>query len=82
MNKNIQDFIFSTFDSSFNFMRPVLSNYSEFSKSLSKQLMVKEGGNIQYSFDVEIDEIVKKKLTQFKITGNIFSEESGFFNTY
>ncbi|MDA1338422.1 MAG: hypothetical protein O2871_03570 [bacterium] len=80
MDSNLKQFIFSTFNSAFDFMRPVLSNYLEFSKSLSKQLMVKDGGNIQYSFDVEIDEIVKKKLVEFQITGSIFSEESGFFN--
>ena len=80
MNENIKHFIFTSFKESFDFMQPVLSNYSDFSKSLSKEVIVKEGGNIQYSFDVAIDELIKSKLIEYSITGNIFSEESGFFN--
>lgn len=60
-------------------MAPYLSNYALFSQSLAQQIQVKANDNIQYSFDVKLDEIVKKKLHDFQITGKIFSEESGFF---
>lgn len=60
-------------------MAPNLSNYALFSQSLAQQVQVKANDNIQYSFDVKLDEIVKKKLHDFQITGKIFSEESGFF---
>ncbi|MEI6690856.1 MAG: hypothetical protein WCL07_03860 [bacterium] len=79
MKNNIFEFIFSTFHSTFEFMSSNLSNYQEFSRSLSKQIQVKEGGNIQYSFDVELDRIIKNKIKEFNISGKIFSEESGFF---
>lgn len=79
MDKNIKQFIFATFEEAFDYMRPSLSNYQEFSKTLSGQIKIKEGGNIQYSFDVELDKIVKNKIEEFDITGRIFSEESGFF---
>lgn len=79
MDKNIFQFIFSTFQESFDFMRPNLSNYQKFSKVLSKQVQIKENNNIQYTFDVELDKIVKDKLEEFNISGRIFSEESSFF---
>lgn len=79
MKNNIFEFIFATFHSTFEFMSSNLSNYRAFSKSLSKQIKVKEGGNIQYSFDVELDRIIKNKIKEFNISGKIFSEESGFF---
>lgn len=79
MNKNLFQFIFSTFQKAFDFINPSLSNYSEFSKSLSKEIKVKKNDNVQYSFDVELDKIIKNKLEEFGISGKIFSEESGFF---
>ena len=79
MNSQVSQFIFSTFREAFGFMSPNLSNYQVFSQSLAKQIQVKANDNIQYSFDVELDEIVKKKMYEFQITGKIFSEESGFF---
>ncbi len=60
-------------------MSPNLCNYQAFSQSLAKQIQVKANDNIQYSFDVKLDEIVKMKLHEFQITGKIFSEESGSF---
>ena len=79
MNNNVFQFIFSTFQEAFDFMRPSLSNYQEFSKALSKQIQVKENGNVQYGFDVKLDRIIKNKIKQFGVSGRIFSEESGFF---
>lgn len=79
MNTNISQFIFSAFQEAFEFMRPSLSNYQEFSKTLSRQIQVKESNNIQYNFDVKLDQIIKNKIEQFNISGKIFSEESGFF---
>ena len=61
-------------------MAPYLSNYALFSQSLAQQIQVKANDNIQYSFDVKLDEIVKKKLHEFQISGKIFSEESGFLS--
>ncbi|MFA7319632.1 MAG: hypothetical protein WC022_03515 [Parcubacteria group bacterium] len=72
------EFIFSTFQSAFAFMQPYLTNYSEFSRVLSKETQVKEGGNIQYNFDLELDGIFQKKIREFGIGGKIFSEESGW----
>lgn len=79
MNTQASRFIFATFREIFDFMAPNLSNYALFSQSLAQQVQVKANDNIQYSFDVKLDEIVKKKLHDFQITGKIFSEESGFF---
>jgi fructose-1,6-bisphosphatase/inositol monophosphatase family enzyme len=79
MNSQVTKFIFSTFREVFDFMSPNLCNYQAFSQSLAKQIQVKANDNIQYSFDVKLDEIVKKKLHEFQITGKIFSEESGSF---
>ena len=78
MDKNIKQFIFATFEEALDYMHPNLSNYQKFSRALSKQVKIKEGGNIQYSFDIELDKIVKNKIEEFNITGRIFSEESGF----
>ncbi len=72
------EFIFSTFQAVFEFMHPHLTNYLEFSKSLSKETQVKEGGNVQYNFDVELDGIFQQKIKEFGIEGKIFSEESGW----
>lgn len=79
MNENIFKFIFSTFKEAFTFMRSNLSNYQKFSKILSKQIQVKNGNNVQYNFDVELDKIVKNKIKEFNVFGRIFSEESGFY---
>jgi len=79
MKTNIFEFIFSTFRSSFDFINPYLSNYLKFSKFLSRQKKIKENDNIQYNFDVEIDNIFKNKIKEFNISGKIFSEEGGFF---
>lgn len=76
--EEITEFIFSTFQEAFEFMNPYLTNYSEFSKVLSKETQVKEGGNIQYNFDVELDKICQQKIKEFGIEGKIFSEESGW----
>jgi fructose-1,6-bisphosphatase/inositol monophosphatase family enzyme len=79
MDQNISQFIFATFKEAFEFMRPNLSNYQEFSKALSKQVKIKENDNIQYSFDIELDKLIKDKIEEFGISGKIFSEESGFY---
>ncbi len=77
--EHISAFIFATFQEVFEYMHPHLSNYQEFSRSLSKQIKIKENNNIQYSFDVELDQMIKNKIEEFGISGKIFSEESGFF---
>ncbi|MFA6160319.1 MAG: hypothetical protein WC678_04525, partial [Parcubacteria group bacterium] len=69
MDQNISQFIFSTFQEAFEYMRPSLANYQEFSKALSKQIKVKENDNIQYSFDIELDRIIKNKIEEFGISG-------------
>jgi len=79
MDSNISKFIFTVFGESFRLMNPVLTNYSEFSKILSKKIQTRKGGNIQYSFDVELDKIFRKNIDGFGISGRIFSEESGFY---
>lgn len=79
MNQKIFQFIFSTFQETLSFIQTNLSNYQKFSRVLSKQIRVKENDNIQYSFDVELDRIIKNKIELFGISGRIFSEESGFF---
>lgn len=62
MNSQVSQFIFSTFREVFDFMSPNLCNYKAFAHSLAKQIQVKANDNIQYSFDVELDEIVKKEI--------------------
>lgn len=79
MDQNILQFIFSTFQEAFEFMRPGLENYQKFSMSLSQPVKIKENENIQYSFDIELDRLIKNNLEKFSISGKIFSEESGFF---
>jgi fructose-1,6-bisphosphatase/inositol monophosphatase family enzyme len=79
MDQNLSQFIHSTLREVFEFMRPSLSNYKNFAVALGKQLQIKEFENYQYSFDVELDKIIKSKIEQFGITGKIFSEESGFY---
>jgi fructose-1,6-bisphosphatase/inositol monophosphatase family enzyme len=79
MDKNIKDFIFSSFKEVFNFVDPFLSNFDQFSRNLSKQKQIKPGDNIQYQFDIEIDKLIKKNIEEYQLTGKIFSEESGFY---
>ncbi len=81
MSEPISKFIFTTFRELFGFINPFLSNYHDFSKNLSREIRVKAHNNIQYQFDVVLDNMIKKKLDDFGITGKIFSEESGFFQT-
>lgn len=80
MNEQISLFAIETFRSAFGLMRPILSDYASFTREMSRVVRVKEGGNIQYSFDVAIDGIVKENLVKFGVTGRIYSEESGFFD--
>jgi fructose-1,6-bisphosphatase/inositol monophosphatase family enzyme len=79
MNKNLQNFIFSTFEELFSFMQPYLYNYQKFTERISSEVVVKAGGNVQYNFDIELDKIIRAKIKQFKITGKIYSEEGGFW---
>lgn len=75
----IEEFIFAVFFEAFNFINPYLADYSAFSKTLSKEVKVKDGKNIQYNFDLELDKIFKKKIEEHGISGRIYSEESGFY---
>jgi len=80
MDNNLKEFILTTLKEAFDSINPAMTNYSEFSESLSKEVQVKEGNNIQYNFDLMLDGLIKENLSKFGVTGNIFSEESGFFN--
>jgi fructose-1,6-bisphosphatase/inositol monophosphatase family enzyme len=71
-------FIFETFRVCFDFINPKLNNFSEFSKFTSK--LKQRETNIQYCFDVELDKMINKLVEKHKMEGNIFSEESGFYN--
>jgi fructose-1,6-bisphosphatase/inositol monophosphatase family enzyme len=77
----ISDFILSSFREAFDFINPYLSNYSEFSKFLAKEIKEKEFNNIQYNFDLKMDEIFRNNIDKFEIAGKIYSEESGWFET-
>lgn len=63
----------------FNFISPKLCSYSDFNAQHAKVIKVKEAENIQYSFDVELDQLIKKELVD--IPAKVFSEESGWFQT-
>ncbi len=78
MDQKISQFIFSAFQDAFEFMRPQLSHYQNFSLELSRQIKIKEDDNIQYSFDIALDNIIKNNIKKYNISGQIFSEESGF----
>lgn len=80
MNNQIKNFIFNTFEESFNFVQEYLPNYSKFTKIIALESKKKEQGDPQYNFDIEIDNIFKNNIKKHKITGKIFSEESGFWN--
>ena len=79
MERKVRQFIFDTFKDCFQFMEVPLTNYDAFTQSLSHQIQIKEGGNIQFSFDVELDQRIKDSLTKHEITGTVFSEESGWY---
>lgn len=79
MNDNLQNFLKDTLKSTFKFIKPYLSNYSNFTSKLSNVVNKKDDFNVQYDFDLEIDKLIKQKLKTFKIEGQIFSEESDFF---
>jgi fructose-1,6-bisphosphatase/inositol monophosphatase family enzyme len=75
----ISEFIFSAFREAFAFINPYLSNYSEFSEFLAKEIKEKEFNNIQYNFDLKMDEIFRFSIEKFGISGKIYSEESGWY---
>lgn len=78
-NSDISKFILSAFRGAFDFINPYLGNYQQFSKTLARQKKEKETGNIQYDFDLKLDEIFKNKIKEHKIFGKFYSEESGWF---
>lgn len=80
MDMKVSQFVYSIFKESFYFVNQYLSNYSLFSELLSQERKVKEDNNVQYNFDIELDNLVKRKINKFQITGRIFSEESLFFD--
>jgi fructose-1,6-bisphosphatase/inositol monophosphatase family enzyme len=75
----IREFILSAFREAFAFMNPYLSNYSEFSEFLAKEIKEKEFNNIQYNFDLKVDEIFRHNIEKCGISGKIYSEESGWY---
>jgi fructose-1,6-bisphosphatase/inositol monophosphatase family enzyme len=81
MDPTLKSAIFEILGECFRFIQPPLVNYSLLAENLSKQVQVKDGGNIQYNFDVELDRIIIAGLAKHQISGAIFSEESGFFET-
>jgi len=81
MDQKIRDFIFQSLSETFGFINPLLTNYENFSQLLAKEVKQKSENNIQYNFDVALDEIIKKNVDKHSIKGRIFSEESGFFST-
>lgn len=78
-NLIMKPFIFDTFQTCFNFMHDPLANYAVFSENLNQRIKVKAGDNEQFSFDVELDNLIKASLIKHGVAGSIFSEESGFF---
>jgi len=79
MNKLIQ-FLLVTGQEIFSFMQPYLTNQALFSQSLDRQVKVKTVNNIQYNFDLQVDDLVYQKIQEFGLSGRIFSEERGFQN--
>ena len=57
--KNIHEFYLDTFRSAREFILPYLTDYAKFSERLALKVDgVERGSNIQYSFDVALDEII------------------------
>jgi fructose-1,6-bisphosphatase/inositol monophosphatase family enzyme len=78
-NFKLKEFILSTFREAFDFINPYFSNYSNFSESLASRIKEKETNNIQYNFDLKTDEIFRRNIEKFSISGKIYSEESGWY---
>lgn len=78
--KSVHEFYLDTFRAVRGFILPYLTNYAKFSEQLALKVDgVERGSNIQYSFDVALDEIIKKKIEEYGLEGKVFSEESGFY---
>lgn len=71
--------LLSIAQSCFNYINPVLNNQNDFQLSLSKLVKVKQEDNVQFSFDVELDNLIKSRLLDQSM--KVFSEESGWFQT-
>lgn len=80
MELKLSSFLFSALKDCFDFINPPLNNYSQFSQTLGQVNQVKQGNNIQYSFDLKLDKLIRRHLEQSGISGRIFSEESGFYS--
>ena len=82
MDQNLKDFIFATFGEAFKFINPNLTNWSEFSRTLSRAIKTKRdqnhAPNVQYNFDVKLDRIFAGNIRKYNISGKYFSEESGW----
>jgi fructose-1,6-bisphosphatase/inositol monophosphatase family enzyme len=79
MNEFLTKALLNLTKCSFEYMHEPLTNYEVFSRKLAERIQVKEGGNEQFDFDVELDNLVKKMLAKHGITGWVFSEESKVF---
>jgi len=79
MNEFITEALLDLTKSCFEFMQEPLTNFEVFNRKLAERIMVKEGGNEQFDFDVELDNLVKELLEKHGITGWVFSEESKVF---
>ncbi|QQR77244.1 MAG: hypothetical protein IPJ67_03805 [Candidatus Moraniibacteriota bacterium] len=77
---NFNEFYLDTFRAARNFILPYLTDYKKFSERLALRVDgVDRGNNIQYSFDVELDRIIKDKIREYGLEGRIFSEESRLY---
>ena len=75
----MKDLLLSLAHDCFTYMNPALANQAEFQQSLDTVIKVKAGDNVQFSFDVKLDKLIKDKLSSHFM--RIFSEESGWFST-
>ncbi len=76
----MKDFYCSVFGAARAYILEYLTDYASFSRELSHPVLgVERGSNIQYSFDVKIDDIIKSEIEKSGLQGMVFSEESGFY---
>lgn len=76
MKNNLNEFIFATFQEAFEFMRPYLSNYEEFSKALAKETQVKEGATSNTILMWNWIRSSKRKSQDSKLTEKYFPKKA------
>lgn len=76
----MKDFYCSVFSAARASILEYLTDYALFSQELSHPVLgMERGSNIQYSFDVKIDAVIRSKIEKSGLQGVVFSEESGFY---